>query len=354
MCKLWRFMEAIMKKKSYGDGETTDTHKSTTTTPESPAAQPSATAARPSQRSLAELRLVQRSSSFFRAMADDALLREQFATDPARIISDYLHGSQASDEEADCANQLVYAAVSSPSMREWMFAVAQDESGRSYDEAAFARGFAHAAARSADPLVALALVRNAASGEASLEVSLTTLRSIIGALGRIRAGTEVSPGGGTEVSPGGTEVSPGALFRGTEMSPGFGTEMSGTHMSPGAVFTGTDQSPGFGTEVSGTHKSPGFASVTEMSPGPDPGTEQSGTHISPGAVFTGPDITTGFGTEVSGTHISPGTAGTNISPGHSFEFLSRDIAISFNALVRFATQARSAGALNVTGFERFR
>ena len=99
--------------------------------------------------------------------------------------------------------------------------------------------------------------------------------------------------GGTEMSPGGTEMSPGAVFRGTEMSPGGGTEMSpggGTEMSPGAIFRGTEMSPGGGTEIS-------------------PG---GGTEMSPGAIFRGTEMSPGGGTE-----ISPG-GGTEMSPGAIF------------------------------------
>lgn len=78
----------------------------------------------------------------------------------------------------------------------------------------------------------------------------------------MEAGTEMSPGGGTEQSPGGTEMSPGAL----RLAEGLARAvLSAQRLSQLLVRAedGTEMSPG----VTATEMSPGAATATEMSPG---------------------------------------------------------------------------------------
>jgi hypothetical protein len=268
-----------------------------------------------------DLRAARRTDALFKAVSGDFLLREQFVTDPAQILSEYVHGKRLPDGTAGAANQLLFAVVSNPGLANWMRQYAKVHGGDPPPDEAFARDFARAVAENPDEQVVIALVRGAGEKRDLFTPQSDLLRAIIvalgGGLGSVSAGTEMSPGtGGTEMSPGGgTEMSPGKAFE-----PGRGGVFAGTEMSPGG---GTEMSPGHGTEMS-----PGGAR--------DPGSVMSGTEMSPG-----------------GTEMSPGTGGTEMSPGRfGGQFGGIDVRGTFQALVDFANQLRSRGALNFTGQER--
>ena len=283
----------------------------------------------------AEGRIARRTGALFKALSSDFLLREQFVTDPAQVMGEYVFGERPDENDADAANQLIYAVLSHPGLRDWLLAYARHAGGEAPQRDAFAHAFAKAVARAGDDATVLSLIRGGAEHGKAFVLQADLLRSLIGLLGAGGAsnGTEMSPGG-TEMSPGtgGTEMSPGAIFRGpgsvfrgTEMSPG-GTEMSpgtgGTEMSPGAIFRGP------GTVFSGTEMSPGTGG-TEMSPG------TGGTEMSPGT---------------GGTEMSPGTGGTEMSPGAFGGWqLAAQLRVSFAALVHYSTQLRARGALGRSG-----
>ena len=48
-------------------------------------------------------------------LSTDYLLREQFVTDPAQIMSDYVFGERLTEEASDAANQLLFAVDVEPS-----------------------------------------------------------------------------------------------------------------------------------------------------------------------------------------------------------------------------------------------
>ena len=312
-----------------------------------------------------------RVNAMLRAMSGDYLLREQFATDPMQVYCDYVTRDQVPGQKLDATNQLVFSVFSSPQLRRWMGDYSGRLGGRTPSRHLFARQFASAAAASRDPLVTLALVRGAATGEGHFELLADFFRALLTAMGRggQASGTEMSPGvTATEMSPGatGTEMSPGALglagriaseiasatrfavelrrlasASGTEMSPGGGTEQSpgGTEMSPGALrlaqslvgairraerFSellltaegGTEMSPGTATEMS-----PGVT-ATEMSPGAARLSVQIIAEIRIAARLASALLAT-EGTEMSpggGTEQSPGRGGTEMSPGRTGRF----------------------------------
>ena len=233
-----------------------------------------------------------RVEALFKALASDYLLREQFVTDPAQILTEYVRGKGLEPEAAAAANHLVYAVVSNPGLYRWLSSYGSQGSG-AVDEDEFLRDFARALARDGDEQTNLAVLRAASEPEDVFSVQATVLRGLVSAMraggrfGSVFAGTEMSSPG-TEISPGpGTEISAGRVFAGTEMS-SPGTEISpgpGTEISAGRVFAGTEMS------------SPG----TEISPGP-------GTEMSAGRVFAGTEMSS------PGTEISPGP-GTEISRG---------------------------------------
>nr|CUV18492.1 conserved protein of unknown function [Ralstonia solanacearum] len=248
-----------------------------------------------------------------------------------------------------------------------------------------------------------------------LAAELTSAARFSSEISRMEAGTEMSPGGGTEQSPGGTEMSPGALRLaeglaravlsaqrlsqllvraedGTEMSPGVtATEMSpgaatATEMSPGARLSarlaaeieiaarfsnallgarsdGTEMSPGGGTE-----RSPGGG--TEMSPCASNWAETLTASLRRAQLFLGELVRSAEGTDMSpgggtGTNISPGGGtGTNVSPGGGTEVtpgaifggiwgvqLPAHVATALGPLVQYAVALRQQGALAASGLE---
>jgi hypothetical protein len=229
-----------------------------------------------------------RVDALFKALSSDYLLREQFVTDPAQLLAEYVSGERLDPEAAAATNQLIYAIVSNPGLLSWMRSYRGERVHAEGDE--FALDFAGALARHGDEQTILAVLRAANENQDLFTVQAAVLGRLIAAFGDDRgsifAGTEQSSPG-TEVSPGGgTEVSPGRVFAGTEMS------SPGTEMSPGRVFAGTEMS------------SPG----TEISPGP-------------------------------GTDMSPGRLG------------AVDFRVTLDSLVEFATELRRAGALNALRFK---
>jgi hypothetical protein len=192
-----------------------------------------------------------RTEALLRTVAQDFLLREQFVTDPVQVTSEYVAGSRVAPERAVAANTFVYSVLSNPRLVAWLRESSLDRRHSAAPDDEFLADFAAAIAGADDRYVVGALMRGAQSSERVLDVEVSLLRELF-RLGAFTdddgTGTEFSPGTGTEFSPGtGTEFSPGT---GTEMSPGTGTEMSpgtGTEMSPG---TGTEMSPGTGTEMS--------------------------------------------------------------------------------------------------------
>jgi hypothetical protein len=192
------------------------------------------------------LRNKRRVDALFRALSSDFLLREQFVTDPAQILTEYVSGKRLDPDAAAAANQLVYAMVSNPRLLRWLESYGRGSAEVPAGEA-FARDFARALARDGDEQTLLAVVRAAGEAEDLFSTQAEVLKGLVTAFesrlgGSLAAGTEMSSPG-TEISPGpGTDISPGRVFAGTEMS-SPGTEISpgpGTDISPGHLAGGVD------------------------------------------------------------------------------------------------------------------
>jgi hypothetical protein len=288
-----------------------------------------------------DLRSARRAKALFQALSGDFLLREQFVTDPAGILTEYVHGKALEPESATAANQLLYAVVSNPEMFTWLRQQAGRGGGGGSSSRAMAADFAGAVQRHGDRAIVASLIRCGTGEPGTTAAALDLLKAVASVIGGpIRRlpgdGTEFTPGTGTEFTPGpGTEFTPGT-GTGTEVSPGTGTEFTpgtgtGTEVSPG---TGTEFTPGTGTEFT-----PGTGTGTEVSPGTGTGTE-----VSPGT-GTGTEVSPGTGT---GTEVSPGTGtGTEVSPGKLPQFGQLEVAV--RSLVEFANELRAAGALIETG-----
>jgi hypothetical protein len=163
-------------------------------------------------------RAERRARALYQAMSGDFLLREQFVTDPATILSEYVGGKGLSSEASSAANQLLYAVVSNPGMLTWLRrrAIVQSQGGRVRPLAA---AFTAAVARNADYATIASLLRCGSGEVSALSSALELIDSAVGLVGRQRqvgTGTEFTPGTGTEFTPG----------TGTEFTPGTGTEFT--------------------------------------------------------------------------------------------------------------------------------
>ena len=151
-----------------------------------------------------------RVDALFKALSSDYLLREQFVTDPAQLLAEYVSGERLEPDAAAATNQLIYAIVSNPGLLNWMRSSARRPMTADKDE--FALEFARALAQHGDEQSILAVLRAANENKDLFTVQADVLGRLIAAFGTERgsvfAGTEMSSPG-TEISPGpGTEVSP--------------------------------------------------------------------------------------------------------------------------------------------------
>ncbi len=185
-----------------------------------------------------------RVDALFKAMASDFLLREQFVTDPAQILAEYVRGERLDPRRAEDANRLVHAVMSHPDLVRWIRDAARRPREARADPGTVLADFGRAVVDTGASHVVTALI---AGGGGILDASVVDVVVDSGIFGA-SASTEVS---GTHMSTGGSGTDPL-------------TESSGTHVSLAA------------TEVSGTHMSTGGS-------GTDPLTESSGTHVSSGS-----------------------------------------------------------------------
>ncbi|MFD9358998.1 hypothetical protein [Streptomyces sp. NPDC060031] len=166
---------------------------------------------RPAPPSLRTVGIGRRVHALFRAMSADPLLREQFVTDPAQILCEYVGGHRLSPQRASVVNQLVYSVASDPEALRWLrsYAMAHRDSPVSRDR--FMADLGRAVAEKKSVHVVLALLRFSLEGEdfsAAVDESLVPIINDCGLFHDERAsGTEMSTGTqfGTEVS--GTQVS---------------------------------------------------------------------------------------------------------------------------------------------------
>ncbi|MGW6978362.1 hypothetical protein ACWGE1_02750 [Streptomyces sp. NPDC054932] len=196
-------------------------------------------------------------------MSADLLLREQFVTDPAQLLSEYVGGSRLSPQQASVVNQLIHSVASDREALAWLRDYVVDHRDTPVSRDRFMVELGRAVAERKSVHVVLALLRFAVEGEdlsVAVDEALVPILNDCGLFGdELASGTETSTGTAFGTEKSGTHVSTGPVVSGTETSTGtaFGTEKSGTHVSTGPVVSGTETSTGtqFGTEVSGTQVS---------------------------------------------------------------------------------------------------
>ncbi len=243
--------------------------------------------------------VVRRVDALFRAMSSDFLLREQFVTDPAQILSEYVYSKKLSPEETAPVNRLIYSVMANPDLMRWLRERSFRARGR--EGGGFVAEFTRAAVRHGDHNVVDALIQNSSVAAKPIAFDGALLSEIVRTTLGFADGTEHSPGGGgtqqsgthtTEMSTGRAEA-PSWLERtadefreafllradATEHSPGGGgTQQSGTHVTEHS--TGGGGTRGWLERAADEFREAFLlrADATEHSPGGG-GTQQSGTHV---------------------------------------------------------------------------
>ena len=284
-------------------------------------------------------------------MSSDFLLREQFVTDPAQILSEYVYSKKLSPEETAPVNQLIYSVMANRDLLRWLRDRSFHPRGREQSGGGFVAEFTRAAVRHGDHNVVDAVIRNSSAAARPIAFDGALLSEILRTTLGFQDGTEHSPGGGgtqqsgthtTEQSTGRAEARrwleraadefrEAFLLRAdaTEHSPGGGgTQQSGTHVTEHS--TGGGGTRGWLERAADEAREVFLlrADATEHSPGGG-GTQQSGTHVTEHS--TGGGGTRGWVEQqraaeearqayllrADGTEKSTGTGGTEKSTGTS-------------------------------------
>lgn len=176
--------------------------------------------------------VARRVDALFKAMASDFLLREQFVTDPAQILAEYVNGDRLSPAKSAVNNLLLYAVVSNPAMLRWIGEYSAKHREALPARQTFVRDFARAAAERADHHVIIALARGSLERETLLDVDDLLVQIFFHGPGIFASDTQT---GGAEGGPG----NPGGPGPDGGTGTGTGTEQSGTgteHSGIGDLF----------------------------------------------------------------------------------------------------------------------
>ena len=102
--------------------------------------------------------VVRRFDALFRAMSTDFLLREQFVTDPAQVVSEFVYRTQLEPGVAATINRLVYSVAANAGLLTWIRRTASTrsrtsigrlvgrrvQSGCCFERSGFGRACSHA------------------------------------------------------------------------------------------------------------------------------------------------------------------------------------------------------------------
>ncbi|MFO0758527.1 MAG: hypothetical protein U0359_18690 [Byssovorax sp.] len=142
-----------------------------------------------------------RLTALFKAMASDYLLREQFVTDPAQVLSEYVQGAGVAPGVASVTNQLMYAVMANPKMRSWLNQYSLEHHDEPPPRETFLADFGHAVAQVGDKQLVFALLRSSTesdgnAGFETFEWMVIGLLSILRGAGPVSGPTGGPPTGG--------------------------------------------------------------------------------------------------------------------------------------------------------------
>jgi hypothetical protein len=123
-----------------------------------------------------------RLDALFKATSSDFLLREQFVTDPAQILSEYVHGASAAPSAASVTNHLLYSVMANRRLRTWLSEYATRHKG-TWSRQDFLTDLGRAVAREGDEHVVYALIRSTIEKDGT--AGFEAFESIVSALGSV-------------------------------------------------------------------------------------------------------------------------------------------------------------------------
>jgi hypothetical protein len=154
-----------------------------------------------------------RVDALFRAMSTDFLLREQFVTDPAQVLAEYVRGASLPPEAASVTNQLLYAVMSNRGLLDWLRDYSLEHRGQPPARSKILIDFSRALVERGGHHVAIALIRSSLEQEPVLGFFDETFVQILFQDSGIfsdaaqTGGQEGGPGHDTGGSDGGTTSS---------------------------------------------------------------------------------------------------------------------------------------------------
>jgi hypothetical protein len=103
-------------------------------------------------------------------MSTDFLLREQFVTDPAQILFEYLRGGRLAPDRAAINNQLLYSVMSNPHLVRWLRTYVSRHRAARASRASPHMDFARAVVRHGAYPVVLSMMKSSIEGKAFADV----------------------------------------------------------------------------------------------------------------------------------------------------------------------------------------
>jgi hypothetical protein len=173
-------------------------------------------------------------------MSTDFLLREQFVTDPAQVMYEYLYGKSLAPERASVINHLLYAVMSSPRLLGWLRDYSIKHRGRAPSRQRFINEFGRAVVDHGARHIVFALIRSSIEKENAFAFDEISMEILFQSLGGFRLddpgtgggeGTDPGTGGGGG-GGGGTETGTGG-GEGTDPGTGGGGGGGGTETGTG-------------------------------------------------------------------------------------------------------------------------
>ncbi|WP_416564176.1 hypothetical protein [Nocardia testacea] len=132
-------------------------------------------------------------AALFKAMSTDFLLREQFVTDPARILAEYVARSTLPAAQAESINQLIYSIAASSDLLAWIREYALRRKQTKVSLGTFIEDFSQAVVDQDSKYVVSAFMGNLLRGTPPLSVD--AMKAAAGSILHIFGPVPDQPGG---------------------------------------------------------------------------------------------------------------------------------------------------------------